>query len=354
MTKKLPILFLLCIPAFSMAQVSLNSSMAPPLNSMMIYYDANVPSPAFVFSTSGTSNTWDFSGMFASQSDDDTLFIVDPASVPLSSSFPAATHCTYEGGDANYTMIHIDAGGVSYLGNVSDISGSGTYYPLVFVPSLQAMTFPYTYGSTANASGYFELFQTGAAIGQPNIDSVHYKSYISGQIEVIASGNMIIPSGTMPAMLERNISSNVDTLWIKGAPTGNQWIISSGFPQSSLDSSFYWYTNNSIEPYAHALYDDTGLHDVNFFKGLLTGITETVNNFNVVAYPNPSTGILNFSLPSITGICDFKVFNSTGQLIMNGKLNISQLNISYLPSGYYSMQLTSSEGKLSNFTFVKQ
>ncbi|HQW22422.1 MAG TPA: hypothetical protein PLI47_03920, partial [Bacteroidia bacterium] len=97
MIKKLLSLTLLCIPAIGIAQVSLDNTMTPPVNSMMTFYDANVPSPPFVFSTSGTSNTWDFSGMFASPIDEDTLFIADPASIPFNSSFPSATHSRYEG-----------------------------------------------------------------------------------------------------------------------------------------------------------------------------------------------------------------------------------------------------------------
>lgn len=354
MTKRLLLFALICIPGLTFAQVTLDNSVTPPVNSMMTYYDANVPSPPFVFSTSGTSNTWDFSGMFTSPTDEDTLFIVDPNSVPLGSSFPSATHTTYENGDDSYSMLKINSTGITFLGNVSDLTGSGGFRALVSNPELLAMPFPYSYGSSATASGYFELFETGAFIGEPTIDSVHYRSTIGGQRDVTASGNIILPSGTFPAILERSINFNVDTLWIKGVPTGNQWVISPGFPQSSTDSSFYWYTNNSNQPYAHALYDDTGLHDVNFFKDLITNISAPEKTFSSTIYPNPSNGILNVTLPSSTGVCTFMIFNSTGQLVAKGSLTINQLNLSTLPSGLYSLQLTAADGKTSTTKFLKQ
>ncbi len=354
MTKRLLSLAMLCLPVLAFGQVTLDETKTPPLNSMMTYYDANVPSPIFMFNTSGTSNTWDFSSMFASSIDEDTLFIADPASIPYSNLFPSATHATYEGGGDSYSMIRIDATGITYLGSVSDLNDNGVFRPLIINPELLAMPFQYAYGSTASGTGYFELFETGAFIDEPTIDSIHFKSSITGQRDVVASGDMIIPSGTFPAILERRIDTKMDTLWIKGAATGNIWMVSPGFPESYLDSSFYWYTNYSNQPYAHALFDDLGLHDVNYFKDMITGISEVNNTFNTVVYPNPSNGILNLILPPTTQKCSFTIFNTNGQIVAKGSNTLNQLNLSNLPAGMYSLQLTTADSKASTTKFVRQ
>lgn len=43
-------------PMIGWTQVTLTQSQAPALNSVIIYNDANVPSPPFTFSKSGTGN----------------------------------------------------------------------------------------------------------------------------------------------------------------------------------------------------------------------------------------------------------------------------------------------------------
>ncbi len=353
MIKQLLTAMAISLPCIAISQVSLNATMAPPVNSMFIYYDANVPSPPFTFGTSGTSNLWDFSSLTPVMGADDTTYVAEPSSVPGGASFPSATHCTFEDGQPSYTMMQINSSGVTFLGSVSDLSGSGNYMPLIAVPPLQAMSFPYVYGSSVSGSTYFEVMASGASIGQPNLDSVHYKSTISGQRNVIASGDMILPMGTLPAILERSIDSTIDTLWVKGAQTGNQWVISPGFPQTSTDSAFYWYTNQSLLAYAHALYDNTGLHDVNYFKNRVTGVKE-INTQAGFAYPNPVNNILYISLPVNTPASyDIRIMNAQGQEVMKGKTSVNQLNVSLLQPGIYHLELWATNGNKSVIKFVK-
>jgi hypothetical protein len=354
MKKQLLSLILITGPAVGFSQVTLNASMAPSVNSIFTYYDANTPSPPFVFGKAGTSNTWDFTGLTASPSDEDTTFVVAPSSVPMSASFPSATHTTYEGGDPSYTMLHIDAAGIQYLGAVSDPAGSGNYLPLVLNTPLTSMAFPYTYGNTAMATGYFEVYTTGAAAGQPTVDSVHYKSNITGQRDVIAGGNMIIPSGTFPAILERSINYSVDSLWIKGSITAGQWVISPGFPQTNLDSAFYWYTSQSLLPYAHALYDNTGLHDVNYFKAMSsTGISETAAAGAVKLYPNPAEETVHLNLPAAKGNYSVNIYSMNGAVAYHINTDLPTLNISKLTKGLYVVEVSNENGFLYTTRLVK-
>lgn len=343
------------IPVTTFSQVSLNASMAPAVNTMFIYYDANVPSPAFTFSKTGTSNTWDFSVIAAVPGADDTTFVVAPGSVTGGASFPSATHCIYEAGEGSYTMVEVDANDLTYLGAVADLTGTGTLYPLIAVPPLVAMTFPYTYGSTSNGSAYFQLYATGAAIGQPTVDSVRFKSSITAQRNVLASGNMILPSGTLPAMLERSIDSTVDSLWMKAAITGNLWVLAPGFPQTTTDSSFYWYTNQSLNPYAHALYDDTGLHDVNYFKETLTGISDVPAASHISLYPNPVSDRIYLGLPGM-GPNDYSVeiYTVTGSLVKTTRTVNGQIDVSGLSAGTYFLNLINQQGAVTTMKFVRE
>ncbi|TAH40940.1 MAG: T9SS type A sorting domain-containing protein [Bacteroidetes bacterium] len=348
-------LFLVLLPGLSFGQISLDASMAPAVNSSIIYYDANVPSPPFTFAKSGIANTWDFSVLSPSTGQEDTVFFVDPASVSGGGSFPSATHATYEGGDESINMININSNDLTFLGFVGDPVGIGTSFPLSAQPPVAAMNFPYSYGSTINASTYYEVFTTGAAIGQPSIDSVRYKSTLYIDASVIAAGDIILPSGTFASLLERKINSNVDSAWMKGATTGNQWVMAPGFPSGGMDSAFYWYTDQSLEHMAHALYDDTGLHDVHYFKEQLTTDVNQIqaNATSLIAYPNPVQDFLGFKGLNLKSIKEWSVTNADGRLLMKGTSGLEKLNVRNLSAGTYLFGIISEDGQLSSIRFVK-
>jgi hypothetical protein len=348
-------LFLILVPGLAVGQISLDASMAPPVNSSMIYYDANVPSPPFTFAKSGIANTWDFSALSPAFGQEDTVFFVAPASVSGGGAFPSATHATYEAGDESINMININSTSLTYVGFVGDPVGTGTNIPVIAQPPVAAKNFPYTYGSTINANTFYEVFTTGAAIGQPSIDSVRYKSTLTLDASVIAAGDIILPSGTFAALLERQINSNTDTAWVKGSTTGNQWVIAPGFPSSGMDSAFYWYTDQSLEHMAHALYDDTGLHDVHYFKEQLTTDLNQVNDrtSSLVAYPNPVQDFLGVKGLNLKSIKEWSVTNVNGQLIMKGVSGLENLNVRNLSAGTYLFGIVSEDGKLISVRFVK-
>src|SRR4029077_1982950 len=116
------------------------------VNSMFLYYDANVPIPAFTFSTSGTGNTWDFTGLTANPVDDDSVFYLPPSNYPQSSAFPTATHATYEAGDASINMLSVDANGGSLVGFITDPFGNNNMQAIVANPPATTINFPWTYG----------------------------------------------------------------------------------------------------------------------------------------------------------------------------------------------------------------
>ena len=348
-------LFLALVPGLAIGQISLDASMAPPVNSSFIYYDANVPSPPFTFSKSGTTNSWDFSALTPDPGAEDTVFFVDPASVSSGGAFPSATHASYEGGDASINMMNINSSSLTFVGFVGDPIGTGTNIPVRAQPPVAAMNFPYTYGSSINGNTYYEVFTTGAAIGQPTIDSVRFKSTISLNASVIAAGDIILPSGTFASLLERQINSNIDTAWMKGAPTLNQWAIAPGFPSIGLDSAFYWYTDQSMQHMAHALYDDTGLHDVHYFKELLTTGLNPIKTMSssLIAYPNPVKDFLGVKGLNLKSVKEWSVTNVEGQLIMKGTSGLENLNVQKLSAGTYLFGIVSEDGQVSSVRFVK-
>jgi len=348
-------LFLVLIPGLALSQISLDATMAPPVSSSFIYFDANVPSPPFTFNKNGTTNTWDFSVLSPVVGEEDTVFFLDPATISGGGSFPSATHATYENGDETINMMNISGGNLNFLGFVGDPIGTGTNSPVMAQPPVIAMNFPYTFGNTINGNTFYEVFTTGAAIGQPTIDSVRFKSSLIINTEVIASGDIILPSGTFASILEQKINSSIDSAMMKGATTGNQWVMAPGFPSSSLDTSYYWYTDQSLQHVAHALYDDTGLHDVHYFKEMLTTGVNTIkeNASAMIAYPNPVQDFLGVKGLNFESVKEWSITNIDGQLIMKGTSGLERLNVLGLSAGTYLFGIVSENGHSSSIRFVK-
>lgn len=355
--KKFLLSSIMVIPALVSAQVTLNAGLAPVVNTAIIYYDANVPSPAFTFNKSGTANTWDFQSVTPVPMADDTAFYYDPSTVPFSSSFPGATHATREDSDNGYTMIQVTTNGVSLLGNVVDIAGNGNLLPVTTTGPILTLPFPYSYGSSNAANGVIDFYALGSQVGQPLADSVHLKSTVSQIRDVIASGDIILPSGTFNAILERTIDSVVDTIWFKSVLTGGLWVIAPGSPTSSLDSSFYWYTGNSLAHYAHALYDNTGLHDVHYYKATTTitttALTENHASDEMNIYPNPATDVLHLSIPVNSGINFISIYDMKGNMVYKLTTDLPKVTISQLKNGLYLVNCVDGNGKQYSSKFIK-
>lgn len=70
-------------------------------------------------------------------------------------------------------------------------------------------------------------------------------------------------------------------------------------------------------------------------------------------YPNPSKGVFNFNANAI--VKDIKVYNYTGKLILNQKVNNTQsaINISSLAKGIYIAQVSLEDGSTKNIKLIK-
>jgi hypothetical protein len=350
MQKSLLLLTAAIMPVLSQAQVSLDLSKAPPINSSIIYYDANVP-VGFSFGKSGTGNDWNFTMVAPVAGEDDTTFVLDPADLPLGADFPTATHATIDNGDDTYSLLEINSSGVSFLGMMADFTGTGGWRSLHIQPALTSMSFPYQFGAPSRTvAGTAEVYATGAEIGQPQLDSAHYVQDLSTRIDALASGTLTVPGGAFDAFLERRINTSTLTLYVKGAITGNVWM-PAGAPTTDVDSAFYWYTNESLLPYAHALYDDTGLHDVRFYRSSLsTGIEKPQRSLFAV-YPNPANESIRLSLPLAAPV-QFELLSSNGELKRRG-MTAGSIPVGDLASGMYLVRLRFEDGSVQTARFLK-
>ncbi|WP_115463093.1 T9SS type A sorting domain-containing protein [Winogradskyella aurantiaca] len=68
-------------------------------------------------------------------------------------------------------------------------------------------------------------------------------------------------------------------------------------------------------------------------------------------HPNPVSNYLkiNLNLP----MADYKVFDTSGRVVLNGILNNNQIDVSHLPKGTFFLTLNNAEGKTLTYRFIK-
>jgi len=81
-------------------------------------------------------------------------------------------------------------------------------------------------------------------------------------------------------------------------------------------------------------------------------IVENVSNTILSIYPNPATDVLNISLSNGTSIETVNIYNVSGKLVNNTKLNGNQIDISQLNNGVYMVEVITANGSFKT-KFVK-
>ena len=99
--------------------------------------------------------------------------------------------------------------------------------------------------------------------------------------------------------------------------------------------------DTEIELHANMLNVNSGviILDQNFengIEGLGLGEEIDLELYDLILFPNPSNGIINYRINSSKGKADFQIFNLQGQLMESGilKSNQGQLNLDLAPGVY--------------------
>lgn len=79
-----------------------------------------------------------------------------------------------------------------------------------------------------------------------------------------------------------------------------------------------------------------------------------VKNPSVMLYPNPASDILTIQLSGLGLVNSFKIYNSVGQLVMEGSIEDPkfQLNVGHLTNGYYIIRINDNDNMMAE-KFIK-
>ena len=80
--------------------------------------------------------------------------------------------------------------------------------------------------------------------------------------------------------------------------------------------------------------------------GLITSVQDNVIKDNVILYPNPSTGLINITVPSVFGLSQIQIISYTGQIVYDSiaKENSVSITLPSIANGTYVVKLYGKEG----------
>lgn len=87
-----------------------------------------------------------------------------------------------------------------------------------------------------------------------------------------------------------------------------------------------------------------------------TGVGEGSNEGGLRLYPNPAEQMLNIELPGTSGSMQIEARALDGRLVASTRSQgpLCSLSVAHLSAGLYSLQVTSTEGRIYNRLFIKQ
>ncbi|MDP1801483.1 MAG: T9SS type A sorting domain-containing protein [Bacteroidota bacterium] len=147
-------------------------------------------------------------------------------------------------------------------------------------------------------------------------------------------------------------AANGNAVILKTTDLGQTWSkLTTPFVQDLRDMKFL---NDSVA----LICGDSGLLvKWNTKQSLFVGVKEnTTNNSSIKIYPNPTNDILNIDVDIINGNSSkLQILNSLGQIVREEKIKDpkSQINISQLPSGVYTLKVFI-ENEYKTFKIIKQ
>lgn len=133
-----------------------------------------------------------------------------------------------------------------------------------------------------------------------------------------------------------------DSLTATAGGATYQWIDcdNGNLPIGGETNQFFIATQNgnySVIVTQNACLDTSQCVNVN-----ITGVNDHFLEAGITVYPNPSKGIY---IVQAEGIIEYKIYNTVGQLIESKKINVKTIDLSTQPSGIYTLQLLTENGR---------
>lgn len=322
------------------AQVVLTQSDTPKFGSTIVMsqiYNDTATRNNFRFIKFGTNNIWDFTKLPKERYD--TINFVDPKTLKCD-SFETATFALRYNNKVGPAFYRIDNNGMYCLGEVIIFNPFLGSFEGKLRPEQRTKLFPYKLGDssfsqvsthTPKYSGFYDAIE---------FDSVYHILNHTSSTKVIASGSIILPFGTYPAILERIVVFYRDSVFVKN--DSSDWIFNNS-PISNVPYTYYnWYIQGSLWHAARIIQ----LYDYNDFieyaeNAILTSLAEKLHEENNLSIQiNQELKVLKIESSNNLIGSSYNIGNISGQShLLSGILNGDNIDISELSSGIYYIRI---------------
>jgi hypothetical protein len=343
---KKPLLSLIILMSISIcstqAQITVNSENVVVAGDLVEQAHDTIPN-GITIGAGGTNQTWDFSSL--SQDELDTLFFLNPSSLPGNTDFPSSNLAMQESrDDSSWIYLTKNASSLSIDG-LAQLQQGGAVQAIDLVSTI--ITFPSTMGTSYASTWNGILLVTPVGFDPdgpgPNetIDSLKItrKSSLSSNID--AWGNVTTPLGTFASLRQIVADETIDTTWTASGGSGEWEIIDPATAAMfNMDQIAYdttrtarWWSDDANAKFTLVEMDYEANETVNSIDWLkATPAAVTINesihaNANVSLFPNPAKNKTTITT-SLTGNNNLKIFDVAGKLIASEPLNTESITIS--------------------------
>jgi hypothetical protein len=295
--------------------------------------------------TTGSGNSWDFSGISGIFIEGIPAECVHPAGTPFADSAAVADAniCTKPAGslDGAYAYYNQNSSHQVLLAHGHYATGNISFAN--YYDDLVGMELPFTYGDT---------YMDGYDVKIYNVTAGGYLMRDSGTIytEADAYGALITPAGTYNNVL-RVTTTTTSFTWMNFAGV---WT----FTGMSSTINYDWFAEGIKVPVMSVTefvgstgYSTKYLSDYNFPVGIRE---EKLNEFDL--YPNPA--INQITIRCSSDIQEWKVISMNGQVLDEGRnarrSKSYYLSLSALNPGMYLLEIRYPDGAASRKCFVKR